>query len=169
MRAGWRVVVALAACHTRAPAPEPHAFEVRLERTVCFGACPAYSVTIAGDGSVRWHGTSDVATRGDRSGRVTPAELGQLSAAIDRVRFFELQDDGSPPCTEPHGMCDQIICSDTSRSLIRVTRDGKTREIENDHCAPSPADELENVIGEIAHTDAWIGRRDTSHFRLPDN
>ena len=30
--------------------------EVTLERTVCFGTCPAYSVRIAGDGLVEYIG-----------------------------------------------------------------------------------------------------------------
>jgi hypothetical protein len=55
---------------THVPFPNVHSIsEVvnRLERTACYGTCPAYSVEIRGDGSVHYDGRAFVAVRGDHS------------------------------------------------------------------------------------------------------
>lgn len=132
-------------------------FEISIKRTICFGRCPAYSVAVRSDGTVRWHGDSDVAALGDRHGRVTRAQLDQIAAAIDRAQFFTLQEDGTPPCTVPHGLCSVTICSDTSRSIIQVTRQGRSHQIDNAHCVDSPADALEDLVERLANTDPWVG------------
>lgn len=164
---GLAVVFGLVACGARPPPAPPidnqrpgpalEPFEIRIKRTICFGRCPAYSVTVNSDGTVRWHGDTDVAALGDRRGTVTAAQLAEIAAAIDRAQFFSLQRDGTPPCTAPHGLCDTTICSDTSRSIITVTRGGRSHEIDNAHCVDSPADALEELVEKLANTDAWVG------------
>jgi hypothetical protein len=143
--------------HRATPAAEQ--LVVTLQRTICFGRCPAYIVTIDGDGVVRWTGTTDVAAKGERRGTVARDQLARLSAAIDRARFFELDDWGRLPCTKPNGLCSDLICSDTSHSIVTVRRAGAVHEIDNAHCEPSPADALEDLIDKLANTDPWVGHR----------
>ena len=137
--------------------PAAEQLVVTLQRTICFGHCPAYVVTIDGDGVVRWTGTTDVAAKGERRGIVSRDQLAQLSAAIDRARFFELDPYGHLPCTEPNGLCSDTICSDGSDSIVTVRRAGIVHRIDNAHCEPSPADALEDLIDKLADTDRWVG------------
>jgi hypothetical protein len=153
---------------TRTPAPQPLHLRVQLERTPCLGACPAYTVTIAGDGRVTWSGRSNVLAIGSRQGRVTHRELEQLSRLIDRARFFERNEYGNlpakPECTTTGTTttCSfsaaVSICTDSPHAIVRVRRDGRTHAIDNDHCTARPElDALEDYIDRIANTDAWIG------------
>src|SRR5215813_9145528 len=106
MRAAFAAVV-VAACWTgpEQPAGEtiansepraaqpPLALDIKLERTECFGRCPAYVVEIHGDGSVVWTGCHYVAAIGTQRGRIDRRRLVELARAIDSVRFFELDDE----------------------------------------------------------------------------
>jgi hypothetical protein len=66
--------------------------EITLTRTVCFGYCPAYSVTINGAGEVRYEGRAFVNVVGEARGRVSPDEVARLVARFDEIGFERLQD-----------------------------------------------------------------------------
>lgn len=166
------LVSLLAGCWTgatpAAPVEPPSAFEITLERTTCFGGCPAYRVTIDGDGRVRWSGIEHVHDRGDRRATVPRKRVAQLRRALDELRFFERDPRGvlQPPvdcvrspnetsCT----FTDVTICSHTSTAILTVREGTRSRTIRNDHCEPSPVEELEALIDDIARTSAWIGGR----------
>ena len=51
---------------------------ITLERTFCHGDCPIYSVTITGDGTIRYHGDRNVRVIGDATVRVEPADALEL-------------------------------------------------------------------------------------------
>ncbi|HEY5944128.1 MAG TPA: DUF6438 domain-containing protein [Kofleriaceae bacterium] len=182
MRSALAAALLLSACWTGAdppaiepatpakrPAPEPLNLRIRLERTACFGTCPAYTVSVQGDGRVEWIGHSSVATLGRQQGHVTRGQLEELSRRLDRVRFFERDEYGElpkkPECTTV-GSTTQCsfgtsvtICSDTSHTIISAWRGSRTHRIDNDHCNDRPElDALEDYIDRITNTEAWIGR-----------
>ena len=149
------------------PGVEPMQLRVKLERTVCFGSCPAYVVQIDGAGRVEWTGNASVAATGRRTGKVTRRELEELSRRIDRARFFERNELGDIPekfdcvttgnSTQCSFGASVTICSDTSHAIITVSRDGRVHKIDNDHCNESPElDQLEDYIDRIARTEEWI-------------
>ncbi len=88
-------VAALAACDPMpAPTPSPAASGVEsitLERTRCFGFCPAYRLSIARDGAVRFQslnpGDSTVATD-----RIAPAAFDALAREAERIGFRSYPD-----------------------------------------------------------------------------
>ena len=43
---------------------------VRLERIGCYGTCPAYTLTVHGDGRVEYDGKNHVKEKGAREGRI---------------------------------------------------------------------------------------------------
>jgi hypothetical protein len=183
----WRVVLVAAllvegACwtgadHTAVEPPatpqqatsrEPLRLRVKLERTACLGACPAYTVTLSGNGRVDWVGHGNVAALGRRQGRVSHRELEELSRRLDRVRFFERNEYGElpakPECTTVGNTtscafsASVSICTDTSHSIITVNRGRRLHTIDNDHCSDrSDLDAVEDFIDRIANTQAWIG------------
>ncbi len=66
--------------------------EITLTRTVCFGYCPAYTVTINGAGEVRYEGRAFVNVVGEARGRVSPDEVARLVARFDEIGFDRLRD-----------------------------------------------------------------------------
>lgn len=128
--------------------------EITLSRTVCFGTCPEYTVTIHGDGRVDWLGKEYVDVTGERHARISQAQLDELAATIDRIGFFGLDDHGAPPA-DP--MADVIICSDTPHAVVTVERGGQRHTTDNDHCTAAPVDALEDQIDAVAQTAQWIG------------
>jgi hypothetical protein len=148
--------------------PERPKLRVKLERTGCFGNCPAYSVVIDGSGRVEWIGHANVLAMGRRQGSVTRFELDELSRRIDRARFFERDGYGELPQQKQE--CQTVgttttctfstsvsICSDTSHAIISVQRGVRRHKLDNDHCTDRPElDALEEYIDRIANTEAWI-------------
>jgi hypothetical protein len=150
----------------RAPLPP---LRVVLERTGCLGPCPSYSVTIRSNGSVEWLGESNVSAIGTRIGVVGRAELDRLAHAIDKARFFELDESGHipsrPSCvrtgnTVSCSMSSFTMCTDTSHALITVIRGTQIHQVDDAHCSDqdSALIQLEDLIDDIGKTDAWIGR-----------
>jgi hypothetical protein len=146
-------------------APPPSAFEITLERTTCFGGCPAYRVSIDGDGRVRWFGIESVHDQGERRATVPRKRIAELQRKLDELRFFERDARGNlvdcirsrneTSCT----FTDVTICSHTSTAMLSVRRGDKKHTVRNDHCAGSPLEELEALVDDIARTSAWIGGR----------
>lgn len=57
---------------------------VTLERSTCFGNCPAYSVTVTADGKTTFVGRTFVQTR-SASAQATPAQVAAIQAALVRA------------------------------------------------------------------------------------
>jgi len=151
----------------------PSSFDITLERTRCFGACPAYKVTIDGDGRVRWTGEDHVVAIGERRATVPPKRIAELQRMIDVVDFFARDGRGVLE-TVPDLDCARgikttscsfkstIHCFDGTSAIVTVRRKDRTHTVRNDHCEPSPLDDLEALIDDVARTTAWIGERVTS-------
>lgn len=128
-----------------------------------------YTVAIARDGKITWHGEKNVMTTGDAHAEVPPGDLRQIARAVDAARFFELDESGQPAsasCTPaPDGSvtCSSFVkfCTDTSHAIVTVTRGSKTHVVDDAHCASDDNPkliELEQLIDKVAGTRDWIGR-----------
>ena len=167
------------ACGGRAPAPGPAPlgnqgpaasppFSVELDRSQCMGMCPAYTVLLRDDGSVRWKGLANVTATGDRTAHVDPTKVEAVREAFDRARFMELDDSGrlprGPQCHAlPDGSqeCEAegaTMCTDTSHAKLTVIENGKTHATDDAHCGGEAAlEQLEELVDQTAGTAAWIG------------
>jgi len=76
---------------TLALADEHKLSQVTLERTGCFGTCPAYKVTIKSDGTVIYHGEAFVEHIGDYKAKLYFGCLEFLSASLDKLGFWRLK------------------------------------------------------------------------------
>src|SRR3984957_1423193 len=75
--------------------PEPWNLKhvkIELSRGVCYGRCPAYSVTIRGDGSVHFSGQRFVQVLGEHDSRITPDAVRQLVHQFEAAKFFAADD-----------------------------------------------------------------------------
>jgi hypothetical protein len=122
----------------------PDDFVITLERTACFGACPVYSVSIDAKGNVTYDGTKFVRIVGRQTDRVAVPRVAALVQAVDRIRFFELED-------KYHQMI-----TDLPTTFVTVTRDGRSKRVEDYFGAPESLKELEREIDQTAGTARWI-------------
>src|SRR2546430_11859575 len=76
---------------------------VVLERTPCFGTCPAYRVVIARDGLVHFQSRDGQTPIIDAHGAVSPNVLDTIASRAERLDFF-----GLPAVIQN----DRILCKD---------------------------------------------------------
>lgn len=115
----------IVSCHSQQPAPSAQtsfgsakdSTFFSLERTPCFGRCPAYTVTIAADGSARYVGRSNAPREGEFTGQVDKATM---QAILDRARsigFFGYAEKYDGQVT------------DIPSTIIRVNADGQDKKV----------------------------------------
>ena len=112
------VGLVLSACTSTIVDPPNDAASVTLRRTVCFGACPAYTVTLHTDGSASFDGDRFVSVVGHRDYRVDPAAVRGLVAEFKAAHFFELKDEYRGNVTDLPTVRLTITIGDKTKTII---------------------------------------------------
>jgi len=123
---------------------------VFLERWECFGSCPAYSLSISGDGTVSYFGMAYVNVKGQASKQVSVDDVQALVDEMLAADYFNLS--VSEDC--PAGML-----SDAPGATTSLTFHGQAHAVEHYHgdlCAPASLRRLEDAIDNFADISAWI-------------
>lgn len=131
--------------------PEPwnlKSVKIELSRTVCYGTCPAYSVTIRGDGSVHFSGQRYVLVLGEQDARITPEAVMGLVRQFEAAKFFAAGDKYIAPVT------------DNPTYTLTLTVAGKKKTV-TDYVGeqvgmPLVITDLEDAVDEVAETERWI-------------
>lgn len=63
-----------------------------IERTMCFGVCPAYKMEIYGDGKIVYEGIKNVDHIGKFEGKTTTEKIDQLLAKATEIGYADLND-----------------------------------------------------------------------------
>lgn len=133
---------------------------ITLSRTVCYGTCPDYTVTILADGTVTFEGRRFVKTVGTVKSSISQEKVQELIAAFEKVNYFSLKDRYA---TEEDGCPERW--TDNPSAITSIKIDGKTKAITHYHgCQdskgkfiyPKELTELERRIDEIVGTGQWI-------------
>lgn len=119
---------------------------ITMERTVCFGTCPAYSLEIYGNGTVVYEGYDFVAVEGRQTAQIPQESLRSLVGEFYRAGYFSLQDRYEQPVT------------DLPSTTTSITVDGKTKSVYRYGFGPEKLVLLEDMIDETAGTERWVGR-----------
>ncbi len=132
MRHFLLITIALLACNGRKSATAPvtssapaatHFGSVRdplffsLERTPCFGKCPAYTVTINADGSAKYVGRDFAPHEGTFTGHVEKVTMQRLLDRAKAIGFFGMMDSYDGEVT------------DLPSTIIRVSAAGKDKKV----------------------------------------
>ena len=133
---------------------------ISLRRTICYGRCPDYRVTITADGTVTFEGYKYVKASGTVQSKITPEQVQQLISEVQKANYFALKnnyvrkEDGCPE-----------VWTDNPSAITEIKINGKKKSITHYHgCEenrgtsiyPKALTELENKIDEIADTKQWI-------------
>jgi hypothetical protein len=130
---------------------------VVLERTLCFGSCPEYTVAIDADGTVTYQGKSFVRVHGKQV-RHVDANLAQgLFEHVASAGFFDMKESYVVPVT------------DQPSAILTVTMGGHTKTVRDyPPChggssdslswpgAPPALCALEKEVDQVAVTDDWV-------------
>jgi len=147
------------------PGVDPSKLRITLERSACYGSCPDYAVTIAGDGRVdfttqemavddvsavhrQFSETVGVLVTGRHSARIDPAKVQALVQKFREAGFFRLRDEYRADITDNPTY---VISIDTGHGSKRVI-DYVGKEVG----MPSSVTALEDAIDETAGTARWI-------------
>jgi hypothetical protein len=133
-----------------------------LERSVCYGTCPAYRLRLSGTGEVRFESRNS----GDESrtavDTVTATTLPTLVSRARSIGFFDL-----PPKIQG----DSVLCpsahTDAPTVIVTIFSKDGTRPVEDDHgCAgridhkiPPPLEQLrafESEIDSVLKSSRWV-------------
>jgi ankyrin repeat protein len=119
-----------------------------LRRTVCFGTCPDYTVSIAGSGLVTFDGRALVLLPGHHTAQVPIAAARDLFNAFRKAEFLSAKEDYVAGVT------------DNPAHIITLRFDGRTKEV-TDYAGtrvglPDAVLDLERQIDQTAGTERWI-------------
>lgn len=73
-------------------APATHVTRIEIERTMCFGTCPAYTASLASNGVVRYEGRAYTPRKGKWTTDISPSVIQTLDKLQARVGFQKLKD-----------------------------------------------------------------------------
>jgi ankyrin repeat protein len=133
------------------PFPQPWHLEgasVQLARTLCYGTCPDYRLTIAGDGTVRFSGHSNVLIPGDHVAHIAASAVRSLIEDFQKADFFSAKDSY------------QAYWTDNPTQTLTLTLDGHTKKVVDyvgiEAGLPLGIRNLEAEVDETADAARWI-------------
>jgi hypothetical protein len=140
---------------THVPFPEIqdwNSLRMTLERTACFGSCPAYTVEISGDGSVVF---SPVPVASDwlypvmiQHSHISHEAVLEMLEAFRKADYFSLEDEY------------RYAVTDSPTYVTSVSFDGHTKSVLDyvgeEAGMPYSVTELEMAIDRLAGTELWI-------------
>lgn len=143
---GVALIVVFAVFFGTAP-PNPQSLDgviISMERTVCFGTCPDYELTIYGNGTVVYEGRNFVAVTGMRTSTIPVQDVRGLVTEFYRINYFSLEDEYTA----------QVTDLPTTTTSIKI--DGRFKQVVDYYGAPEALRQLEERIDKVANSAVWV-------------
>ena len=144
----------------RVPFPDgpPETTTIKLERTGCYGSCPAYSITVRGDGRVEYDGKADVLVTGHHTYAVTRERVEALIRQFRDTEFWRLHSEYESSVT------------DSSTRILTVTVGSESKEVLDYVGAyagmPDVVTELQKAVDEVADSASMVVGNERTIARL---
>ena len=120
---------------------------ITLQRTLCYGFCPAYTLRLDSH-SIRYEGTSSTVVEGVHNDIADSAAVRQLAKRFLDADFYSFADEYTAPVTD--------LPTDT----ISISIDGRTKSIADYGGIavgmPFAVSDLEGAVDILAHSDRWV-------------
>lgn len=132
-----------------------------LERTVCYGTCPSYTVTVRGDGSVNYQGERFVAVEGARHRQIAQSAVIELLRQYYVLDFFSLRSayvEGRDITVQTDGTVRETRAYVTDLPTVFVTLQlgSYTKRVQAYFQAPDAIYTLAKAIDDTAGTAEWV-------------
>jgi hypothetical protein len=154
-----------AASFTCGPAPSqpdgyrPDEVRITLQRTSCFGTCPIYTITVTGDGAVKYSGSRFVGVIGAQQSRITPEQVAKLASAFLEAHFFDAMDkyDGSEMLVYRDGHYERMITSisDVPSQVLTFELGARKKTVVLRDKYPADLGKLADLVDEITQSKRW--------------
>lgn len=140
---------------------DPGKITVTLERTQCFGSCPAYRVRLTGRGEVEYEGKALVKTAGIRNATLPREEVLKIVNELLRVRVFDaapeyiVQD--SINSYEGKLTLGSIYMTDGPSTWLELSLGGHTKRVHLYNNVPKELAAIPDLIDQAVNIEQWIG------------
>lgn len=115
-----------------------------LEKTMCRGQCPVYSMSIFENGLVKYIGEKNVEKIGSFEKTLSNAEIQSLKTTFNQADFFSFEDEYTAQVT------------DLPSTYISYTLNGRTKKIRDYYGAPDSLKQLEDMLVAVAENqEGW--------------
>jgi hypothetical protein len=133
-----------------------------LERSICFGTCPAYRLRLSADGEIRFESRNPGDKIGAAIDTVSPVTLSSLVSRARSIGFFDLPQ---------KIMGDSVLCpisrTDAPTAVVAIfTKDGATRVDDYYGCGERVGNKIlpalarlrafENEIDSVLQSSRWV-------------
>ena len=135
----------------RVPFPKVHdwnSVKITLERTACYGICPAYKVELHGDGTVFYEGRDFVAVKGSQHAAVPQVNIAELLKLFEQADYYSLRNEYKSRIT------------DNPTKTISIEIDGQRKQVV-DYVGlyvgmPLSVIKLEEAIDRLSGDAKWV-------------
>lgn len=120
---------------------------ITLERGMCFGTCPVYSLTLSGDGTVMYHGQMYVKEIGVRNGTINASVFSGLVDQFEKAGFYRMK----------NGYTSYDI-TDMPSATLTLQEGNRTKRVEHyygDLNAPKILTKLEDLVDQAVNVTEW--------------
>ncbi|MEZ5047743.1 MAG: TonB family protein [Chitinophagaceae bacterium] len=116
---------------------------ISMERTPCFGKCPAFIITIQDNGKVQYIGKSNSLFSGKINGKLKMKYINRLFDKYEDKDFFNLPD------------MYKVKTSDVSKTHFKIIKNNQGKMIKNANEGPDYLHDLSNEIMELIPKIKW--------------
>lgn len=109
------------------PAPNHGISEIGIERTTCFGTCPAYTFIVKSNGSFRYKGVADVERTGEFTGKISVAQFNLLAQFILDSDYLGLENSYSPTITDCPTVYTTVVANGKRKVVSNYANGGPTK------------------------------------------
>lgn len=118
-------------------------FRIQITRTECFGKCPAYTLSIAGDGSCALEGRKNVDNIGKFKRTISKELVAELAQGVEDCNFFSLEKEYTAQVT------------DLPTTVVSVKLDDNSKTIRDYYGAPEKLRRFESKLDSIRRLGGW--------------
>ncbi len=137
--------------------PDISKVEITLERTTCYGWCPAYTITLNGDGTGQYKGTACVVHQSQETLSFDPQLVRDLLDRFEKLDFFALKHDDNWIVHDAPSDIFTLKVATQARTFRNNSRDGFPDDDEVDKAFHRGLYELSVLIDTAAKIEQWIG------------
>ena len=149
--------------HEDMPPAAPEQIRIRFENYACMGVCPAYTVTVSGDGHAVYEGSSYVDMPGRHSYAVPAADVSALIARLRAKDIWSMAGVWQAPVVDAGGQAFSLTIGDQTRDFSDIM--GET--IGMPHAVTEAEADIETVLGGerwVNLSDAAVAQLESEHF-----
>jgi hypothetical protein len=120
---------------------------IRLQRNMCLGTCPVYSLEIFGNGTVVYNGERFVNVTGQQISNIPQEKVRKLVEEFYKINYFSFKD-----------AYNEIVITDQPTVSTSINMSGIYKSVFDNHgaIAPEGLRLLENKIDEITNSSKWL-------------